>query len=163
MRDHPISPSTHILHVILVVHGILFVAIDTQEELAGDVNHLAVAVLVLGGQNGHGADAERVVHGGQLEQLGQVQGAAVVQGLCPAVQRGPTDRARLGVIGVIVCAAFPLPREQGLSFSRLVLLLEARGSAQAVPARASASPVAAGAPVGAGGTAEAGLREEKDI
>lgn len=109
-------------------------AIDAQEELAGDVHHLAVAVLVLSRQNSHGADTERVAHGGQLQQLGQVQGAAVIQGLCPAMQGGPADRAGLGIIRVIVCAAFALPGEQGLSFSRLVLLLEARGSAQAVPA-----------------------------
>lgn len=109
-------------------------AVNAQEELAGDVHHLAIAVLVLSRQNCHGADAERVAHGGQLQQLGQVQGAAVIQGLCPAVQGGPADSAGLGIVRVVVCAAFALPGEQGLSFSRLVLFLEARGSAQAVPA-----------------------------
>lgn len=64
MHEYPIFPSAYILHVILIVHGLFLVAIDVQEELAGDVHHLAVAVLVLSRQNSHGADTERMAHGG---------------------------------------------------------------------------------------------------
>lgn len=156
----PNSRRTHILHVILVVQGVLLVAVHPQEELSRAVAHLAVAVVELGGQQGRGAEAE-LAHGGHTEQLGQLQGATVIQGFRPAGQRGPAERAGLGVVRVVVRAAFSLSRQQGLPFSRLVLLLEARGPAQAVPARAAAAPVAAGAPVGAGGAAKAGLGEKQ--
>lgn len=104
-------------------------AVDAQEKLAGHVHHFAVAVLVLGGQHGHGVDAEGMAHAGQLKELGQVQGAPVIQGLRPAVQGRPADGAGLGIVGLIICAPFPLSGQQGLPFPGLVLLLEARGPA----------------------------------
>lgn len=139
---------TYIFHVVIIVKGILFAAIQVQVELAGHLQHLAIAVLVLEGQHGY-----RRVHPGHLEEFWQIQAAPAVQGLCPVVQGGPTESAELGLLGFVIRAAFALPREQGLSLTALGLLLEAGGPAQAVPARAAA------APVGTGGAAEAGLGE----
>lgn len=151
--------KTHILHVILVVQRVLLVPIHPEEELGGAVARLAVAAAELGGQQGGGAEAE-LAHRGHPQQLGQLLGAAAVQGFRPARWRGSAQRAGLGVVRVVVRAAFALSGQQRFPFSGLVLLLEAGRPAQAVPAGAAAAPGAAGGPVGTGRAAEAGLGEK---
>lgn len=128
---------THVLHVVIELSCVP-VAVDPQEELAGQGQHLSVAVVELGR------------HQGGRSRGPQVQRAAVVQGLgapCP----GPA------VLCLLVCAALPLTRQQGLPLSALAAALEAGRAAHAVPAGAPAAPGAVGAPVGTGRAAEAGL------
>lgn len=73
----PLVSPTHIFYVIIKLCCVLLVAVDAQEELAGQGHHLPVAVTELGGQEGGrpwGA---------------QVHCAAVAQRLSPPQGCGP--------------------------------------------------------------------------
>ena len=148
MRPTP----THVLHVVVKLGRILLVAVDAQEELAGQGQNLPVAVVGLGGQQGGRPWGP------------QVQRAAVVQGLGAPQRRGPCPwrgpRPGPAILGFLVraAAAPALTREQRLSLPTLAPALEAGCAAQAVPAGAPAAPGTVGAPGGAGRASEARLR-----
>lgn len=141
----------HILHVIVKLRWVLLVAVNAQEELAGQGQHLPIAVVELGRQQGGRPWGP------------QVQRAAVVQGLSAPQRRGTRGRGgpRPGsaVLGLLIgaAAALALAGQQRLPLAALAPALEAGCATQAVPAGAPAAPGAVGAPVGAGRAAEAGL------
>lgn len=150
----PLVSPTHILYVIIKLRCVLLVAVNAQKELAGQGHHLPVAVMELGGQEGGRPWGTQVQRAAVVQRLGAPQWRG------SGLRRGPWvgSCAWSAVLSLIIGAALPLAGEQGLALPTLAAAFKAGCTAQAVPTGASAAPSTVGAPWGARGAAEAGLR-----
>ena len=132
------------LHIVIKLGRILLVAVDAQEELARQGQHLPVAVVDLGGQQGGRP------WGPQVQRATVVQGLGAPQRRGTRTRRGP--RPGPAILGLLVSAAAApaLTGQQRLALPTLAPALEAGCTAQAVPAGAPAAPGTVGPPGGAG-------------